>query len=179
MAKMDVGMQMFDFTYDTAWEKNQDFYATARGRKTVLRFLRYYGCPVCQLELAELIENYDRFEALEVNLFVVMQSAGTVVASALEKEQIPFPLICDPEQKLYHALEIGNVRKFLYPTRRLFQQCLKVLKKGIRHGAYEGNEKQAPAMFILDEDMKVIFAQYGKNYVDIPSIDATIDWLKR
>ena len=39
---------------------------------------------------------------------------------------------------------------------------------GLSHGEYEGNELQLPAMFIIDENNKVIYSHYAEDGADIP-----------
>ena len=57
----------------------------------------------------------------------------------------------------------------------LIMKFLKAFRSGIKHGDYEGNELQLPALFIVDENRKVIKAHYGKDIMDMPSVDELID----
>ena len=50
--------------------------------------------------------------------------------------------------------------------------------KGIKHGEYEGIETQLPALFIVDNEMNVTFAHYGKAAGDVPDIEKIADLLK-
>ena len=181
MAKLEVGMKMKNFTYNTAWETGKDFYAEAmgKGKKTVLRFLRYYGCTVCQLDTWEMAEEYQRFVDAGANLFVVMQSDPETIREEVKEGELPYDLICDPTQALYRSLDIGDIEKMEKPGEYLLERAAKAKARGMVHGKYEGNEQQAPAMFIMDEEMNVIFAHYGKDPVDLPSIDETIALLKQ
>ena len=43
-------------------------------------------------------------------------------------------------------------------------------KLGLEHGAYEGNELQLPAVFLLDRGMNVVYAHRAKNAGDMPEI---------
>ena len=152
MAKMEVGMKLPNFTYNTAWKQDQDFYAAAKagkGKKTVLRFLRYYGCTVCQLDTWEMAEEYQRFVDADANLFVVMQSAPETIREEVKEGVLPYDLICDPTQSLYKMLDIGDIDKIEVPGAYLLERVGKAKARGMEHGKYEGNEQQAPAMFIL------------------------------
>ena len=39
---------------------------------------------------------------------------------------------------------------------------------GFEHGAYEGNELQLPAVFIMDQERKLTYAHYGISVDDVP-----------
>ena len=42
-------------------------------------------------------------------------------------------------------------------------------KLGFKHGEFEGDELQLPAVFVTDKSGKVLFAHYGKTISDTPS----------
>ena len=150
------------------------------GRKTVLWVIRYIGCPVCRYDVHLLAEKYDEITAKGYDLFVVMQSDTEHIKRDLEGADIPFEIICDPELKIYDALEIIPAKNEL----ALVGNILKLKAKGDRakalgfvHGDYEGNELQLPALFILGEDGTVTYSHYGKNITDMPSVDELIGML--
>ena len=45
------------------------------------------------------------------------------------------------------------------------------------YGDYEGNELQLPALFIVDRDKKVIHAHYGRDIMDMPSVDELVEMI--
>ena len=60
MAKIEAGCVLGEYTVDTAFEsgvKLSDL--LKRADKTVLLFLRYYGCRICQLEMRDYTAIYD------------------------------------------------------------------------------------------------------------------------
>jgi hypothetical protein len=55
---------------------------------------------------------------------------------------------------------------------------LKTIKKlgesmmaGYKHGKYEGNEQQLPALFLIDTDLSLLYVKYAKNLGDLPSME--------
>ena len=48
----------------------------------------------------------------------------------------------------------------------------------MKHGDYEGEELQLPALFIVDNEMNVTFAHYGKAAGDVPDIEKIAELLK-
>ncbi|MEE3426094.1 MAG: hypothetical protein VZR26_11055, partial [Erysipelotrichaceae bacterium] len=53
----------------------------------------------------------------------------------------------------------------------------KAREAGFVHGDYEGNELQLPAMFIVNEDGVVEYANYARNIVDLPTVDEVLAML--
>jgi Peroxiredoxin len=159
---------MPDFSFVTPWKGNRDFYEETAGKKTVVFFLRYYGCSTCQLEIHNIIKDYPRFAAKGAKVFVVLQSDPETLRSETEEKQIPFEIICDPEQALYKMLNIGAYDSPPPRSEKLERKIKEARALGITHGKYEGNEQQLPATFIIDGQHQIVFAHYGKESVDIP-----------
>ncbi|HEX3027563.1 MAG TPA: peroxiredoxin-like family protein [Clostridia bacterium] len=164
------GMPAPDFTIQTPWGKTETFYKMADGKKCFLFFLRYVGCTLCQVEIHQLIQSYHRFAEKDAKFFVVLQSAPENIRENLTQEQIPFTIICDPEQAIYrtyHVKAAENQSEMGTPD--LFADKLKIAQKnGFSHGKYEGNELQLPATFLIDQDHSILFAHYGSHVGDTP-----------
>ncbi len=173
-----VGMQAPDFKFNTAWESNLDFHRAIKGTKTVLFFLRYMGCPLCQYKISELMRDMDRFKALGAGFFIVLQSDPAVVKEHIGSEEISFKIMCDPNQELFrlYGVEPGNIFHYIAPS--VIRQAIRASRRGFAHGVKEGNEMQRPAVFIIDENKSVTFAYYGKNIGDVPDNGVILDRLK-
>ena len=48
--QLQAGDKADDFDFNTPWATQQNFYESLGEKPAVLVFLRYYGCPVCQME---------------------------------------------------------------------------------------------------------------------------------
>lgn len=48
---------------------------------------------------------------------------------------------------------------------------------GFTHGDYEGNELQLPAMFLVDENRKILYVHYATELADMPTIDDVLELL--
>jgi peroxiredoxin Q/BCP len=132
-----------------------------KGRKTLLIFSRYFGCPVCQLEFDELREFLRDYPSLKV--LYVNQSHPESARKYIEGKDVNFPVIASPKvdgkyslYELYGISSLGplSVIKILLKGR-------KARKFGKGHGPYEGIETQSPAQFLIDENGKIISAEYG------------------
>jgi len=156
-----------DFTLDTPHEKNLGFRDSAGGSVAALFFLRYAGCPLCQMKISELRSDADSFARAGCRLFAVLQSDPAVVREALGAD-MPFTIICDPRERIFglYGVKPGGILGYIAPS--VIIKAVKAAKGGFRHGRKEGRELQVPAVFIVDGDGIIAFAHYGKNIGDLP-----------
>jgi len=166
---INMGDKAPDFQFDTPWKPSQDFYETLQQQSAVLVFLRYQGCPVCQMEMAKFKRDIDLFKKKDARVFVFLQSPiSTLVAMATE-EDWPFDIVCDPDGKVFklYGVEAGGILKYLHPAGLV--AAIKATRLGFRHKKFEGKETQLPAAFIVKSDKTVKYAYYGNNISDVPS----------
>mgnify|MGYP000175990825 CR=1 FL=1 len=108
MAKIEAGCKLADFSFNTPFESDVKLSEKAKGaKKTILLFLRYYGCTLCQLDIREYANAYDRIKAKDAQLLVVLQSPASTINAQMKKEDLPFDIICDPDMGLYKEFELG------------------------------------------------------------------------
>ena len=171
MAKLEIGQIMPDFDYVTPFSTGHTLAETAaKAPKTALVFLRYWGCPLCQYDIHLLAQAHADITAHGGQLLVVLQSDPGSLAEKLGDEQaLPFPIICDPDQKLYQQFDIAPAASMAkMADLKMVGRIVKATKLGFKHGAYEGNEQQLPAAFVVDSDCKVLYARYAKSVSDMP-----------
>ena len=168
-AKLKVGDKAPDFLFKTPWEGERNFYEAMGAKPAVLVFLRYLGCPICQIDMANLKREINLIEQKGAVLFVIIQSSPETVASATKKEDWPFTIICDPKGdlfKLYHV-EPGSILRYMHPAGLIM--AIKATLQGYKHGKFEGKETQLPAVFIVAPDKTIKFTHYGEHLSDVPS----------
>lgn len=173
--KLTVGSKMPEFTVMTS--KQDELVLKDFENKTIFWVIRYIGCTVCRLDVQLLKNKFDEIKAKGYDLYVVMQSDKQHVSEI----ELPFEIILDPDFKVYNALEIAPASS----KEELLGDSLEALKTkgalaatyGFSHGDYEGNELQLPALFIVDKDSTVTYAHYGKNIMDMPTVDELIEML--
>lgn len=169
---------MIDFNYNTPYEENINYMEKMKGKKNYLLFLRYYGCTVCQLDIMEFSERYIEFKEKDVEITIALQSDRDLLRTQLDKEPLPFEIICDPDQTIYKKL---NIRGAYSMTEMISKEALEKIstanRKGLKHGKYEGNEQQLPAVFLINEDGIVEYSHYGKDIADLPSIDEMLQMI--
>jgi peroxiredoxin len=141
-----------------------------KGKKVFLAFFRYASCPVCNFRMHEIIENYEALKAKGYVFIAVFESNNETLQEYLKDNEVPFPIIGDPELVLYKKYGVkksfwqmvGSV--FNKETRSHLKQG-KVYVKG-KKIKRDGNMSRIPADFIIDENGKISIAYYGKNIGD-------------
>ena len=74
------------------------------------------------------------------------------------------------------AQAVVNAIKSIDPTREV--KIAKATAAGYKHGAYEGNELQLPASFVVDRERRISYAHYGKSAGDTPDVRSLAELLK-
>ncbi len=166
--KLTAGMKAPNFTYDTISGQSFDFYKASRGEKAVLYFLRYAGCPICQLKIWDIMRTYDELAAAGLAVYVILQSGPSSVKEGLAGVTPPFTIVCDPKEKIFslYGVAPGNIFQYLAPP--VIMKAMKASRSGYKHGKKEGQEMQLPAVFIVSTGETITFAYYGRNIGDVP-----------
>lgn len=166
--RLNIGDKAPNFQFDTPWRSSQNFYETIPHQDAVLLFLRYHGCPVCQMEMANFKREIALFNQREARVFVFLQSAIATLSPLLKEDDWPFDIVCDPEGKIFqrYGVEPGGFLKYLYPAGLI--AAIRATSRGFLHKKFEGRETQLPAAFIITSDKTVKHAYYGKNIGDVP-----------
>ncbi|SHJ48499.1 Peroxiredoxin [Dethiosulfatibacter aminovorans DSM 17477] len=170
--KLNVGDSMPEFKYSTAYDSNIDYLDEIRGKQAALFFLRYYGCTVCQLDLLEIEEHANEFISNDIDLKVVLQSDPGMMRDNLIKKPLSYDIICDPDMELYKRFEIVPAKsKIKLLSCSTIRKVARAQKSGLKHGEYEGEEMQLPAVFAIDKSGKISYSKYAKDLADIPTAE--------
>lgn len=133
-------------------------------QKIVLIFSRYFGCPICQVDLKELLKRKAEIEGKDAKILYITQSGEKIAREYIDNEKIDFPVIPSSKDELYAEYGLGLMTS---EAVNLIPQKLKeVQKHGFKHGEYEGWEKQGPGQFVIDENGVIIHALKGWLNID-------------
>jgi len=169
MQKLKKGSKFPNFKYNTPSQSNIDFYQQTNGKKAIISFLRYNGCPVCRMEMAEYKKHHQLLADKNTELFVVLQSTQKLMQKHDGESKFPFTIICDPKGDLFDEFGVeASVMKFLNPKGLV--ALTKATFKGHMHGKFEGKETQMPATFAVDENKNIRLGHYGANISDVPGV---------
>ena len=183
MPTVTTGTQAIDFTYNTPFMQGIKLSDKVKEvDKTFLLFSRYFGCTLCQLDMLEYREAYERFRAKGAQILFVLQSPPETINAAVQDGDYPFEIVCNPDMSLYALYELpaaGSKVQLVSPgiLKAIQQKRKKIAEHGLEHGAYEGEELQLPGSFLLDREMNVLYDRRAKNILDKPTIDEMLAML--
>ena len=118
------------------------------------------------------------FEKAKVRVVLVGMAPPKESKEFLERFEIPFPMICDPERRLYdsYGLKKMGVLGFLSPSLAL--KSLSALAGGNLVGMPEGDVKQLAGIFIVDNSGHVRFRHLSADPADFPSAEDVLGALE-
>jgi peroxiredoxin len=140
--------------------------ADFKGQKVVLIFSRYFGCPICLVDLSTLMKRKSEIEDKGAKILYITQSGKKIANKYIENEEIDFPVIPSSKDELYAEYGLGIMTK--EAVSQVPSKLKEVREHGFEHGEYEGWEQQGPGQFIIDEDGK--FIHLKKGWLDIDSL---------
>lgn len=137
-----------------------------RGKHLLLSFYRYASCPFCNMRLHELLQKHDEYKAKGLNFLAIFESTVNSIHKYLDKHNVPFPIIPDPDLVLYNlyglrASRWGYIKGGLMNLGRLRQ----AEKLGFEPGEQENEINMLPADFIIDPEQMVRQAFYAPDIV--------------
>lgn len=71
------------------------------GQKILLNFNRYAGCPFCGSYFRKLLSHADEYKEKGLQVISFFQSTKEVIFLSAEKAGAPFPIVADPDRKIY------------------------------------------------------------------------------
>ncbi len=140
--------------------------AEFKGQKVVLIFSRYFGCPICLVDLSILMKRKSEIEDKGAKILYITQSGEKIAKKYIEIEKIDFPVIPSSKDELYADYGLGLMTP--EAVKQIPLKLKQVKEYGFEHGEYEGWEQQGPGQFIIDEDGNIIHAKKG--WLDIDSL---------
>jgi len=172
--KIPSGSTAPDFTFKTAWDDSMSLYELLKKRGVILFFLRYKGCPLCQMKIAELKNEWKKATDKGYTGLVILQSSAEAIQADCAKDDFPFTVVCDPQGKIFELYGVTEATVFGYIALPVILRALKAAIKGYRHGKKEGREMQLPAVFLVDKNKTVRYSYYGTNISDVPPLDQVL-----
>lgn len=171
MGKISVGQEAPLFKAESYNAGTIDLAELIGKQKIVLVFSRYFGCPICQLDLKDLIEKLPDIEAKGAKVLYITQSSKEKADEFIKKYNITFPVIPSPQESkkvftLYKQYGLGMMS--MGAVKKVPGKLKEAKKAGIEHGDYEGWEKQCPGQFVIGEDGNIIQAE--NTWLDIESL---------
>jgi len=161
--KLKSGMRAPDIEYkdyvDTPFKLSN-----LHGKKVLLSFYRYAGCPFCQLRFMELVDLFGEDD--KIVLVAVFQSPAESIREHAAGSQSPVTVIGDAAERFYkvYGVEFG-FRAWIMGVQSAFRFA-KSLRMGHEWGKKEGQKDRIPADFLIDEEGILRHVYYGKHMDD-------------
>ncbi len=162
-----------DFTAEV-WSGERLQLSGLRGGKLWLAFFRYASCPLCNLQVHQVIERWEQLQAAGLQVVAVFQSPASSISEYVGKQAPPFPLLCDPEERLYelYGLE-SSLAGFMSPANA--GNLARASAKGFLPGRMEGTKTRLPADFLIDERGVIQRALYARVIGEHMAVDEVLD----
>lgn len=139
-------------------------------QKIVLIFSRYFGCPICQLDLNILMESVPEINNKGAKLLYITQSGEKVTQEFIAKYKIEFPVIASSKKELYAEYGLGLMNE--EAVKKVKSKFKEATERGFVHGDYEGWENQGPGQFVIGEDGNILHERKG--WLLLPEIFAVL-----
>jgi peroxiredoxin len=136
------------------------------GKKVLIKFHRFSGCPLARCQIQELIERQDELNDAGIETVVLLHSSKEKILSNF-REVPGLHIIADPEKKIYRQYhsEFSWGKLFSISS---WRETFKSFFKGYfpQFNRFEGGIIAVPSDFLLDKKGKIADFHYGKHFGD-------------
>ncbi len=140
-----------------------------KGKKILVSFFRNVACPFCNFRIHQLIAKNDQWKDNLEMIFFLESKKEVVLRSSFHQGISPIPIIADFERETYqkYGAEV-SLKKFndTIHSEKHIAVCADLVEKGYAIDTGESEIHSIPADFLLDENLNIIKAHYGKNIPD-------------
>ncbi len=176
--KLMVGMPAPNFQTVDLFDQpiNLDDY---KGRWLLLSFYRNAACAICNLQVHKLIAKYPEYQRKGLELLAIFESPRANLLQYVGKQDAPFPIIGDPEARLYNLYEIETSEEKVKATMADAGTPERV--KEASAAGFELTEEagsnfyRMPADFLIDPDGIIREAFYSElvgQHINLNTVDS-------
>lgn len=138
------------------------------GSWTLLSFLRYASCPMCNLRVRELTQATAELESRQVRWIVVFHSSAERLTRHFTGDARQH-IVADPRKKLFAKYRaerswLGMLISVLAPS--FYWRFLRAAAFGYWGGAIDSSFHSMPADFLISPDGRITLAHYGTHIGD-------------
>ncbi len=112
------------------------------------------------------------------NVVLVGMGTASQTQEFIERFNVPFPMICDPDQHLYRDFSIERMSPlgFFSPTMAL--RGIAAMAQGHTMGLPEGDVRQLPGVVIIESDGRILYRYDGHDPADHPPAATIVEQLE-
>ncbi len=116
----------------------------------------------------------ERIEGAEFQVILVGMGTPENAEEFRKKYASSFPIICDPEKKLYSAFGLGRSSVTSMASPSVLVKSLRTMMEGNLPGIPREDVKQMPGVFMIDREGTIRYSYYAKDVSDNPSVEELI-----
>lgn len=141
--------------------------------KIFLSFLRNVDCIMCNLRIHKLLQMQDLFAENDLTPIIFLQSRRSDILETFAKDQrFPYTLIPDPNKEIYNKYGIESSMVASLESLLKVGEWMGAMKQGFKMVLNQrGDLNLMPADFLIDTDLKIHTAYYGRTSGDHISFD--------
>jgi len=152
------------------------------GSYILLNFLRYAGCPWCNLAVHALAMEQEKLAAKNCQVISFIQSTKEGIVSYIfdrHPMQPTFPIIADPDGIVYNQYGVGpSFKSVLWMANHQTSWKKSVNEEGFKQGALDGSFFLIPGTFLISPgERTIVRALYGLDISDHNSFNEIYDTL--
>jgi peroxiredoxin len=138
------------------------------GKKLLLAFMRFAGCPLCNLRTDQLVQFYPIWQSKGLEVIVFIHSPPETLRRYADRHTPPFPVIGDPHGEVYQKYGVDrSALRALVASGPWHPKAMQAMFKGYMPGTRsDGAASLIPADFLIGPDLKIHTAYYGKSAAD-------------
>nr|WP_315193579.1 peroxiredoxin-like family protein [uncultured Flavobacterium sp.] len=161
-----IGKIMPYFSLKNAKNEIVNSFDILKNGKMIIAFYRGSWCPYCNLELKALQEKMSKFKDKNATLVAISPQSPDNGLTVIEKHSLTFEVLTDKDNIFAKQLGIVfELQDFVLP----YYQAL-----GINLSSFNksnDNSLPIPAVFVVDENGKIIYKFVDTNYINRIDID--------
>lgn len=129
--------------------------------------------------MVQLHRSKVRFDDADARIVLVSMGSVEETAAFKRKFDLSFPMVSDPDRELYNIFQIGFMSISSILTPKMAMRTVSTLARGHGVGIPQGDIRQLSAVFIIETNGIISYAQYAKDSADHPSPEQILDQLTK
>jgi peroxiredoxin Q/BCP len=170
IAQLTIGQKAPEFSVTNVLGKNVNL-KRLYPSSILIVFLRYSGCPWCNLALHRLAMEYPLLKKQNCEVIAFIQSTPENVKENIYKRHAkrpPFPIVADQERKIYDLYGVqDSVAALGRSITKIPYWVHAVRKHGYKQTKIDGDFFLVPAMFLVSgRSGKILLESYGSSFYE-------------
>ena len=139
-------------------------------RRTVVVFVRHFGCIFCRERIAGLTDAIGNLRQIGVDAVVIGNGTPLMAADFAETLDLELPLFTDPSRRTY---ALAGMKRNFGLNLNSVGHALRSMRGGHRQGAVAGDPWQQGGLIVVDPDGTVIEHHQDRDagtYIDLNAL---------